>query len=643
MKLSMVTVRTNRVCQIASGWLLACLLITTVTTPASADDEIVLLNTESPRATLQSFLRLRDAGEKAIQQYWADQNQANYDRLLSLTSQFVELLDLSTLPSASREDTASDTIRSLLDIFGRVELPPLERVPGADSTDGAGIPTKWRVPGTPIWIAQVDDGPREGEYLFNERTFEVAPVFYQRVRHLPLRTSLGFESWKEAIAEMHGPLIPVALVSSLPDGLKRLWFGTPIWKILTIVLLGSLAVLLVIVGHVLIARRQWKNRIATRLGRLITPALLIVVILILRPLFTIQVNPSGSFAQFTQVVMTPVLYLAWTWIWWLAVLMFFDCLLILSPRIQQESLDANLLRLSARVFGFLGGIFILAYGAQVLGVPVLGLVTGLGIGGLAIALAIRPTLENLIGGVMLFADRPVRVGDYCTFGTFTGHVESIGIRSTKVRGLDRTVISVPNAHFADMEIVNWARCDKMLILATIGLRYETEPDQLRYVLALLREMFHAHPKIDRETVRVRFMEYGASSLDIQIRVYALTREWNDFFAIREDVFLRVNKIVTDSGTGFAFPSQTLYLGRDGGLDKDRSQSAVEQVAAWRRSGALPFPVMPQSKIDKLADTLDYPPHGSPGTEVAMAPEMAEGLSTESESDAPQPDEPDKTP
>ena len=244
------------------------------------------------------------------------------------------------------------------------------------------------------------------------------------------------------------------------------------------------------------------------------------------------------------------------------------------------------------------------------------------------ALAIRPTLENLIGGLILFIDRPVRVGDFCHFGTHRGTVENIGVRSTQVRALDRTVISVPNAAFVDMEIVNWARCDKMLIEATIGLRYETEPDQLRYVLASLREMLHAHPRIDRETVRVRFVGYGASSLDIQIRVYALTREWNEFHAIREDVFLRLNKIVDEAGTGFAFPSRTLYLGRDGGLDEELSRSVMDKVGAWRRSGRLPFPNMETSRIEALAGTLDYPPLGSPGTESSATAGVAEALSAE---------------
>lgn len=191
--------------------------------------------------------------------------------------------------------------------------------------------------------------------------------------------------------------------------------------------------------------------------------------------------------------------------------------------------------------------------------------------------------------MILFIDKPVRVGDFCSFGDQMGTVEYVGVRSTQIRALDRTVISIPNATFADMRIVNWAKCDQMLIQRTLGLRYETEPDQLRYILTMLREMFHAHPKIDRNTVRVRFQGHGTSSLDIQIRVYALTREWNEFYAIQEDVFLRVDEIVRESGTCFAFPSHTVYMGRDNGLDGERSETTTQQVQSWRRSRRLPFP------------------------------------------------------
>jgi MscS family membrane protein len=240
-----------------------------------------------------------------------------------------------------------------------------------------------------------------------------------------------------------------------------------------------------------------------------------------------------------------------------------------------------------------------------------------------VALAIRPTLENLIGGFILFLDKPIRVGDFCGFGAQSGTVESIGVRSTQIRGLDRTLITVPNAQFADMQIVNWARCDQMLIQLRIGLRYETAGDQLRYVLAKIREMFHAHPRIDPETVRVRFAGYGPSSLDILIRVYARTREWNDFYAIQEDVLFRIKEIVEQAGAGFAFPSQTLYLGSDADPDAERGEKARQEVATWRRAGRLPFPRFPAGVLERLAGTLHYPPRGSPDFN-AGEPEQAAG-------------------
>jgi MscS family membrane protein len=193
-----------------------------------------------------------------------------------------------------------------------------------------------------------------------------------------------------------------------------------------------------------------------------------------------------------------------------------------------------------------------------------------------------------------------------------------------------------------MEIINWARCDQMLIFATIGLRYETKLDQLRYVLAKLREMFIAHPKIANNTVRIRFVGYGSSSLDIQIRVYSLTHDWGEFYEIQEDVFLRVGEIVEDAGTSFAFPSQTLYVGHDDGLDAERGDTVSQQVESWRRTGQLPFPHMARSHREQLADTLDYPPRGSPDAHHpnALGAEEAEPLSKETESTT-QPGEPER--
>jgi MscS family membrane protein len=316
-------------------------------------------------------------------------------------------------------------------------------------------------------------------------------------------------------------------------------------------------------------------------------------------------------------------------LFWLGSRLFFEWV-TLSPRIPDESLDANLLRVIGGVVGVVGVVIVLAYGGQDLGLPIMSVLAGLGIGGLAVALAIRPTLENLIGGVILYIDKPVRVGDFCSFGNTTGMVETIGIRSTQIRGLDRTLVSIPNARFADMEIVNWARCDEMMIKEVIGLRYETTDDQLRYFLATLREMLHAHPRINGDTVRVRFSGYGDSSLNVTIRVYVKTREWNDFYAIREDIFLRIFKLVNEAGSGFAFPSRTIYMGKDEGLDTDTAKRAADRVKAWRRSGQLPFPNFAQDSLDRIEDTLDYPPKGSQeaGQEDVEAAAGAERLSAE---------------
>jgi MscS family membrane protein len=143
-------------------------------------------------------------------------------------------------------------------------------------------------------------------------------------------------------------------------------------------------------------------------------------------------------------------------------------------------------------------------------------------------------------------------------------------------------------------------------------------------------MLHAHPKIHSETVRVRFAGFGQSSLDIGVRIYALTQDFNEFHAIREDVLLRMSDIVKKSGSSFAFPSQTLYMGRDDGLDGERGETAAKEVESWRKAGKLPFPRLAADRIEQLEGTLDYPPRGSveAGTLESQVWETSERLSAE---------------
>jgi MscS family membrane protein len=188
---------------------------------------------------------------------------------------------------------------------------------------------------------------------------------------------------------------------------------------------------------------------------------------------------------------------------------------------------------------------------QNLGFNVSGVLAGLGVGGLAVALAAQETVKNFFGGVALIADQPVRVGDFCRFGDKMGIVEDISIWSTRVRTLDRTVVSVPNGQFASLQLENFSRRDRMWLHTTLGLHHDTTPDQLRRILEQIREMLSAHPKVHRENARARFVGLGGPSFQIEISAYVLTSSLSEFLAVREDLFLQMMDIVSRNTAKFA--------------------------------------------------------------------------------------------
>ena len=245
------------------------------------------------------------------------------------------------------------------------------------------------------------------------------------------------------------------------------------------------------------------------------------------------------------------------------------------------------------------------------GFNVTALLAGLGVGGIAVALAAQKTLENLFGGFTLYADRPVQVGDFCRFGDYIGTVEEIGLRSTRIRTLDRTLVSVPNAQFAGLQLENYSKRDRMRYHPTIGLRYETTPDQLRYVLVEVRRMLYAHPMVDPDPARVRFVGFAAYSLDLEVFAYVDVTEYGEFLEVAEDLNLRILDIVEEAGTGFAFPSQTTYLEQGQPLSEETREEIEERVDQWREENLLYLPRFPEQAIEEVRDTLDYPVRGAP--------------------------------
>jgi MscS family membrane protein len=224
----------------------------------------------------------------------------------------------------------------------------------------------------------------------------------------------------------------------------------------------------------------------------------------------------------------------------------------------------------------------------------------------SLAFAAQKTLENLFGGVSLLADEVIHVGDICRFGDRVGTIEDISLRSTRIRTPERIELSIPNGSLATMNIENMSRRDKILLNAKLGLRYETSTDQLRYVLAQIRRLLYEHPKVETNGARIRFTGYDNSSLILEMFCYVLTRDPAEFLAIQEDVLLRTMEIVDASGTGLALPSQTVYLGRDSGLDKEKTAAAAHEVQQWRDNGALPFPDYTPADISEFSNSLPYP-------------------------------------
>jgi MscS family membrane protein len=193
------------------------------------------------------------------------------------------------------------------------------------------------------------------------------------------------------------------------------------------------------------------------------------------------------------------------------------------------------------------------------GYPVASLIAGLGVGGLAFALAAQKTLENLFGAFSLGLDRPFVVGDFVKVEDFLGTVESIGFRSTRIRTLDRTLITLPNGKLAEMRIESYAARDRLRFACDLGLVYGTSASQVREVLQQLERVLKEHPKVWPDGITAKLKELGQSALTIETSAWFKTADVNEFQDIRQDTLLAFLEVIERAGTRLAFPTRTLEL------------------------------------------------------------------------------------
>jgi MscS family membrane protein len=212
---------------------------------------------------------------------------------------------------------------------------------------------------------------------------------------------------------------------------------------------------------------------------------------------------------------------------------------------------------------FTAGLFLVL---RSIGFDLTAVVAGLGIGGIAFAFAAQKTIENLFGTVTVVADEAIQVGDTCQIGGIEGRIESIGLRSTQIRTLDRTLVSVPNGQLAATSFGNLARRDKFLFRHNIRLGYETTADQLRHVLTAIRRMMLEEARLEPTTVRTRLIRFGDASLELEAFAYVPTRDEDVFVEIQEELLLRIMDIVEASGAAFSLPIEAATVPRNFALN-----------------------------------------------------------------------------
>jgi MscS family membrane protein len=345
-------------------------------------------------------------------------------------------------------------------------------------------------------------------------------------------------------------------------------FDHAVWK------WGAFAVLLVVVSLLVqlvfrITRRAvQESPVADYMRRLATPIFLLLLIPGVAYLITEQINMIGGVAKTLMLALQTIKYLAATWVTWLGSLLAAE-VLIRSPKIEDESLNAQLLRLSARIVGIALGLTIIFYGASQVGLPLVGVLAGVGVGGLAIALAAQDSLKNLLGSLMIFMDQPYTPGQRIVVEGHDGFVEQIGLRSTKIRMLTGAQASIPNERMARLDIQNIGRRNFIRRQTSIRLSYDTPLKKIDTAVNIIKDILHDHEGMqERLPPRVFFDEFNPDSINIFVSYwYHPPRRWLAM-QFDEKVNREIMRRFVEAGIRLALPASRTYFSREDGQSSE---------------------------------------------------------------------------
>jgi MscS family membrane protein len=505
------------------------------------------LDTSSPYATMRSFDQEMQRIAELYQDYRAHPSERAQRALGAATSRAAhQLLDMSHVPPATHPRVGTRTLLELADIFLRLPEVAPETIPGAPGQTGRPVTARWTFPGTEIRIERISQGDAPPDFRFSSST--VARIYefhFAIIKEPPLRPA-PLTHWRQAQIDMAGPLVPLGLVENLPLWLRRPILEAPIWKILATLVVAILAFAVMIMWGRLIQRLARHATPLRRTARWLTVPLVIALTASLAHyVIDRQINLTGVL-DLEALITTLLLYFAAAWATAL-VCRFLAEAIIASPRVPDDGYDAHLLRLLARVTGFIGGIAVLVYGANDLGLPALGVAAGLGVGSVALALASQSTVENLFGGVSIFADRPFRVGDLIRFNDLKGNVESIGPRSTRIRAPDGTLTTVPNADIAKAHVNNLSVRNSFLFEHRVNLPSGATAAQITALLAMFRKLLEEHPAIKKSDgpPHVRLTSLAPDSGGIHLFAHVIAKDEEAFLQTQEALLLRIMKLLAD--------------------------------------------------------------------------------------------------
>jgi MscS family membrane protein len=512
--------------------------VATAPEASAVEQRLSPVKTDSPRDSMRSFMRAMDRHVQAL---------AERDRKAEAwLDDAVRCLDLSSTNPVGRDSIGREAARHLKEVIDRVIIIDYDRIP--ETTDLV----RWRLRGSEIALHRMTAGDRTGEYLFTPDTVARAKDFFLKVRELPLLDGTsggGFHApWQE---------------QWVPPSLRPEVFGVAYWQWLLITALIFVGLIMRqvvrIAGFVV---KQATSKTAMNWDDELVDAL------------TGPVTHLGTTGiWFASLHLIGVGGTAYTVIAFLIKGAFFVNLAYLAYKlagfignqlehqVKQKHQDINqgLLRLLKQTLQILALVFCLLLGAQNMGMDVASLIAGLGIGGLAFALAAKDTLANLLGSVMLMLDRPFRIGDYIVSSGVEGTVEEIGFRCTRVRTPANSLVSIPNSNLVLANIDNLGMRDFRRVRETYTLTYGTPPELIEPFCEGVRGILRSRPEVKQDAIVVNFTNLGASSLDVLVNYHLKVDTWDQELAVRQAVLCEVLRLAGRLPVEFAFPTQTLHV------------------------------------------------------------------------------------